>query len=453
MLRPSQSSSATLALARLSLRGQPAVPSSRMARAMTALNAQPIARFQTSARHTGPLRPTSMVLAANPQSGKPASDNWQHMAQNVKEEASQVRSSLESAVAGSGEKRAPRDSSGDSTGASALLSDAKTITGEMAQEVPRPALQWGAAGVLPYLGTAGASIYLARQANRVSQGLDASIDLETASALLLHAQNVQVAYGAIILSFLGAIHWGFEWGKVGGRQGHVRYAMGVAPLLVAWPTLLLGPQMALISQWAAYVGVWFIDLKATNQGWTPRWYSTYRFWLTAAVGSSIILTLAGTNYYDVSPSRSSQRGAGSKLAASVKADAKQAIEEARANAQGIKGTTPVKGKVGGDVLAQQNDDSGDSFIKVGNPKRREEEERKKKKEEAEKKKKEEQEQAKKKKEQDAAAQKEGEGEGEGEGKKEDKEGEGEAEQKEGEGEKDDGGEGEKKESGDDDEKK
>lgn len=308
----------------------------------------------------------------------------QHMAENIKQEVSQVRSSLESAVAGGTERGRSEEDSRDVTGASALISEAKTITGEMAQELPRPALQWGAAGLLPYLGTAGASIYLARQAYLVSLGLDASVDLETASALLLHAQNVQVAYGAIILSFLGAIHWGFEWAKLGGRQGHVRYAMGVAPLLVAWPTLLLGPQMALISQWAAYVGVWFIDLRATEQGWTPRWYSTYRFWLTAAVGSSIILTLAGTNYYDVSPSRSSQRGAGSKLAASIRAEAKQAMEEAHANAQGIKGTTPKQGKVGGDVVAEQNDDSSDSFIKVGNPKRREEEDRKKKEEEAKK---------------------------------------------------------------------
>lgn len=373
----------------------------------------------------------------------------QHTVQNLKEEAGQVRSTLERAVAGSKHRdhsSTPEDAD-EPSGASQLLSEAKSITGEMAMRVPQPALVWGVAGVLPYVGTAGASVWLARQANRVSQGLEASLDLEAANALLLHAENIQIAYGAIILSFLGAIHWGFEWAKLGGRIGHARYAMGVAPLLVAWPTLVLAPEMALISQFAGYVGVWFMDLRATSQGFAPRWYSTYRFWLTAAVGSSIILTLAGTNYYDVSPSRSTQRGAGAKLAANVQKDAKQKAEEIRASAQGIKGTTPVEGKVGGDVVAQKGEES---FVQLDNPKRRkekEEEERKKKEEEErkkkeeEQKKKEEEEKSKGSGEKKEGEKKEGEGDKEGENKDDGKDsGEGKSE---GEGEGGSEGEGDK----------
>lgn len=367
----------------------------------------------------------------------------QHTVQNLKEEAGQVRSTLERAVAGSKERdhSGVKDDSDDVSGTSQLLSEARSITGEMAMRVPQPALVWGFAGVLPYIGTAGASVWLSRQAHRVSQGLDASLDLEAANALLLHAENIQIAYGAIILSFLGAIHWGFEWAKLGGRVGHVRYAMGVAPLMAAWPTLLFAPEMALIAQFAGYVGVWFMDLRATSQGWAPRWYSTYRFWLTAAVGSSIILTLAGTNYYDVSPSRSTQRGAGAKLAANVAADAKQKAEEIRASAQGEKGTKPIEGKVGGDVIASKGGEDSDSFVKLDNPKKRKEEEEKKKKEEEEKKKKEEEEQ-KKKKEEEAQQAKEKKDEG-----GDDKKKQGDGEQKEGDESKDEGKEGEKKDEG------
>jgi hypothetical protein len=125
-------------------------------------------------------------------------------------------------------------------------------------------------------------------------GLDSHIDFETASALLLHAQNVQVQFGAVLLSFLGAIHWGFEFSKYGGEIGNRRYILGLIPVLCAWPTLMFTPQLALISQWAAYVLTWFIDLKATTAGWAPHWYSSYRFGLTLAVGLSIIATLAGT---------------------------------------------------------------------------------------------------------------------------------------------------------------
>ena len=43
--------------------------------------------------------------------------------------------------------------------------------------------------------------------------------------------------------------------------------------------------------------MWYADQKTTRMGWAPKWYSTYRFWLTALVGSSIIVTLGGANYF------------------------------------------------------------------------------------------------------------------------------------------------------------
>ena len=46
----------------------------------------------------------------------------------------------------------------------------KSIANEIAKKVPQPALLWGAAGIIPYVSTAGASIYLARQAQLVALG-------------------------------------------------------------------------------------------------------------------------------------------------------------------------------------------------------------------------------------------------------------------------------------------
>ena len=51
--------------------------------------------------------------------------------------------------------------------------------------------------------TAGTTIYLARQAAISTTSGTASVDAETAMALLHHVQNIQITYGAIILSFLG----------------------------------------------------------------------------------------------------------------------------------------------------------------------------------------------------------------------------------------------------------
>ncbi|SPC63413.1 uncharacterized protein UHOD_08018 [Ustilago sp. UG-2017b] len=341
--------------------------------------------------------------AANPQSGKPASDNWTHTKQNIKEEAKSIRSSVESAIAGGTKAETAQDSSsntsaggGGPSGAAEILKDARNITSEMAQAVPYPALLWGSAGVIPYVSTAGASIWLARKEHLVNLGLDKSMDSETASALLLHAQNIQVGFGAVLLSFLGAIHWGFEFSKYGGRVGNRRYAMGVMPLVLGWPTLLLAPQMALIGQWASFVAVWFMDLRATTAGWVPKWYSTYRFWLTFAVGTSIIATLAGTNYY-VPGSRSTLGGTARKLEEEVKADGPTKMKLLKQTAQGNKGGLVKHTEVTGDVEATSSGADGDSYVKIGNPKRKEEERKEK---EEEKKKKEEEEEKKKKKEEE-----------------------------------------------------
>lgn len=224
-------------------------------------------------------------------------------------------------------------------------------------------------------------------------GLDSSMDFETASALLLHAENVQITYGAVLLSFLGAIHWGFEFSRFGGELGNRRYMLGLVPVMCAWPSLLMGPQFALLSQWAAYVLTWFIDLRATTAGWAPQWYSSYRFMLTLAVGVSILATLAGTNYYDADKSRSSQTGVGRRLAARTQRSEEKTQELLERRSEGRLGSVPEQTTVGGDVEAAKQDASGDSFVKIRNPKR-EEEERKKKEEEEQKKKKEEAEKAK-----------------------------------------------------------
>ncbi|PWN41491.1 hypothetical protein IE81DRAFT_324482 [Ceraceosorus guamensis] len=368
-------------------------PGARAVRAST-FHQFPLLRVSPPARI---LSTSSKALAANAQSGKPASDNWKHTVKNVKEEAGQVKSSIESAVAGSPGSGAGSSNEGpDSSpsGAADLLGDARSVSSEMFQAVPRPALLWGAAGVLPYISTAGASVYLARQTNLVANGMDTHIDYETASALLLHAQNVQISYGAIILSFLGAIHWGFEFSKYGGQLGNRRYILGIVPLVIGWPSLALSPELALVSQFGAYVVSWFIDLRATTAGWAPKWYSSYRFWLTAAVGTSIIATLAGTNYYNVDKSATSSKGAGEKLKKLVEAQGKEVPKLVEKKAEGDLSGPQFEGKVSGDVQAESADEGDDGYVKIRNPKREEEE--RKRKEEEEKKKKEEE--SKKKKE-------------------------------------------------------
>jgi ABC-type Na+ efflux pump permease subunit len=54
------------------------------------------------------------------------------------------------------------------------------------------------------------------------------------------------AYGAIILSFVGALHWSLAMSlpELTERQRSARYAWSVAPALIAWPAMLMSPPLA-----------------------------------------------------------------------------------------------------------------------------------------------------------------------------------------------------------------
>ena len=81
--------------------------------------------------------------------------------------------------------------------------------------------------------------------------------------------------------------------QYGGKYPYHRYAIGVLAPALAWPTVLLPLDYALLVQFAGFVGMYFADSQATTWGWAPRWYTTYRFILTFVVGACVIGTLVG----------------------------------------------------------------------------------------------------------------------------------------------------------------
>ena len=92
---------------------------------------------------------------------------------------------------------------------------------------------------------------------------------------------------------MGTVHWGLEWGKFGGTHGFPRYWPGVIAPAIAWPTILLPIESALIAQFLAFNFQYYYDTRATRRGWAPEWYSNYRFVLTFIVGASIVVSLIG----------------------------------------------------------------------------------------------------------------------------------------------------------------
>ncbi|KAK4058569.1 hypothetical protein OIO90_000013 [Microbotryomycetes sp. JL221] len=248
------------------------------------------------------VRATGSRSATGSVSQQPGSKSIKELGQNAKEEVKGVAQTVSDVIAGGGglkeaEKHVFADKKGSHGGMGTLVADLQAVK-DLGQNIPKHALIWGALGLVPYAGTSLATVHLARQASiAVEASRSTGVDAEAALLVMSQVQHLQIAYGAVLLSFLGAIHWGFEFAKYGGVLGNTRYVLGIVPCVVGWGSLLLAPQYALLTQWAGFFGAWYIDQQATVRGLTPRWYSTYRFWLTALVGSSILLTLAGESYF------------------------------------------------------------------------------------------------------------------------------------------------------------
>lgn len=221
------------------------------------------------------------------------------------------------------------------------------VTRTVAGAVPTPYLLFGLAGALPYLGTSGTVIYLANQASLAAQGALLDMDPGVALTLLDRALSIQVTYGAVMLSFLGALHWGMEFSGYGGHKGYQRLILGVAPLLVAWPTLAMGPTTALIVQWLGFTGLWYADVKATAHGWTPKWYSQYRFYLSLLVGTCIIGTLAGISHY------------GPVAGHGLLSHDIQMIQNERRRRR-----PEVSGTISGDIEAVSTGEAGDTYVQI-----------------------------------------------------------------------------------------
>lgn len=89
------------------------------------------------------------------------------------------------------------------------------------------------------------------------------------------------AYAAIILTFVGAIHWGRAM-----ESGNSRLmTLSVGPSLVAWSGMLLPPQYGLPLIAGAFVFVLALDLRQYEE---HIWFTRLRIQLTGAVSLLLV---------------------------------------------------------------------------------------------------------------------------------------------------------------------
>ena len=137
------------------------------------------------------------------------------------------------------------------------------MTDEKPVALPRTVAWLGYGGLLPFVLLAPASL------------LDHHHGAVWGDAL--------VAYGAIILSFIGALHWGLAMTlpDLSERQRSAWFVWSVVPALIAWPAVLFSPIIAAPLLVFGFIAHYLQDRRLVRQASLPDWYLPLRLRLTS----------------------------------------------------------------------------------------------------------------------------------------------------------------------------
>lgn len=141
--------------------------------------------------------------------------------------------------------------------------------GGMNKRLPPIAVVVGLAGLLPFLGCGFGTLAF-------------HDPVQAARAL-----TALIAYGAVILSFLGAVHWGLALADETGLAEASRYGLGVLPALLGWVALLAMadalPRVALLLLAFGFIAVMAAEQRAALRGLVPPSYLALRWVLSTVV--------------------------------------------------------------------------------------------------------------------------------------------------------------------------
>jgi len=128
----------------------------------------------------------------------------------------------------------------------------------------------GYGGLLPFVGTALAVFVDPHHADLWSDAL--------------------MAYGAVILSFVGALHWGFAMNLPSLDAGRRRacFIWSTVPALMAWPATLLVPLDAGLLLVTGFLLHYWQDRRLAARARLPGWYLPMRLRLTVVACASLL---------------------------------------------------------------------------------------------------------------------------------------------------------------------
>ena len=96
------------------------------------------------------------------------------------------------------------------------------------------------------------------------------------------ALSVLIAYAAVILSFMGAIHWGAAMSSTGNKRNQY-FLVSVSPALVAWVALITPAVPSLTILLFGFILLYLYDRAVQKSQDFPSWYIPMRKNLTIVV--------------------------------------------------------------------------------------------------------------------------------------------------------------------------
>lgn len=149
---------------------------------------------------------------------------------------------------------------------------------QLSSRTPPATVAWlGYGGLLPFIGLALAGA------------------ADPGRALIW--MNAMLAYGAVILSFVGALHWGVAMVAPQAASRSSLFVWSVVPSLLGWAALL-GAQAgfagtAALVLVAGFLAHFVMDLRLAKSGTQlPAWYLPLRLQLTSVATLCLLLSLA-----------------------------------------------------------------------------------------------------------------------------------------------------------------
>jgi hypothetical protein len=151
--------------------------------------------------------------------------------------------------------------------------------------LPPLAVILGAAGLIPFAVLGIAAV-----------GANSPSTLAAAEGL--------VGYGAVILAFLGGVHWGFTLAEPqDARAVQARLALGVLPSLIGWAAILVSiiahPAIGIAILIAGFVGTLVVETRAQKRDLMPGGYMALRWVMSllviAILTTTLVLRLIGAH--------------------------------------------------------------------------------------------------------------------------------------------------------------